>query len=77
MALIDTAVRGGGIIYTLDLLVRSQLQDGRLVSLLPDWKTLRRPLYVVYPQKRYLPGKARAFIKFLENLPFADAASPG
>jgi LysR family transcriptional regulator for bpeEF and oprC len=70
IALIDAAERGIGIIYTLDLLVRSQLRDGKLVSLLTDWKSQQRPLYIVYPQKRYLPSKVKTFIKFIEGLDF-------
>lgn len=70
LALIDMAQRGAGIIYTLDLLVRAHLRDGRLIQLLPEWRTIRRPLYLVYPQKRYLPSKVRTFIKFIESLDF-------
>lgn len=75
IALINAAQRGGGIIYTLDLLIKSQLDDGTLVPVLTDWKTLRRPLYIVYPQKRYLPSKVKAFIKFVERLDFGATAS--
>lgn len=68
VALIDTAQRGGGIIYALDLLVRDALKEGRLVPVLTDWKTLQRPLFILYPQRRYLPGKVKTFIQFLERL---------
>lgn len=75
MALINAAQRGGGIIYTLDLLIKSQIEDGTLVPVLSEWKTQRRPLYIVYPQKRYLPSKVKTFIKFIERLDFGAATS--
>jgi LysR family transcriptional regulator for bpeEF and oprC len=72
VALIEMALLGGGIIYSLDILVRGALKEGRLVPVLTDWKTLHRPLYILYPQKRYLTAKVKTFIKFLESLDFTS-----
>lgn len=72
-AAIELAQQGGGIVYMPDLLVRDHLRDGRLVSLLRGWRTLERPVYLVYPEKRHLPAKVRAFSDFLDRI-FADIA---
>jgi LysR family transcriptional regulator for bpeEF and oprC len=75
MALIDVALRGAGVIYILDLLVKQHLKDGALVPVLPDWRTTRRSLYLVYPQKRFTSKKTKAFISFIEQLNLHDAKS--
>jgi LysR family transcriptional regulator for bpeEF and oprC len=73
-AAIEMAQQGAGIVYMPDLLVRDRLRDGRLAPLLPGWRTLERPVYLVYPEKRHLPAKVRAFADFLDRI-FADIAS--
>ena len=78
-AAIEIALEDGGIIYMPDLLVRNHIRAGRLVPLLGEWSTRERPIYLVYPDKRYVPMKVRAFAGFIETL-FArlDAApAPG
>ena len=75
-AAIELAQQGRGIVYMPELLVRDQLRDGRLVALLPGWRTLERPVYLVYPEKRHLPAKVRAFSDFLDRI-FADIAGEG
>lgn len=72
-AAIELAQQGAGIVYMPDLLVRDHLRDGRLVPLLPGWRTLERPVYLVYPEKRHLPAKVRAFSDFLDRI-FAGIA---
>ncbi|MDQ8729195.1 LysR family transcriptional regulator [Bradyrhizobium sp. LHD-71] len=67
-AAIELALQGGGVIYMPDLLVRDALRDGRLVSLLPEWSTRERPIYLVYPDKRYMPTKVRAFADFIDAI---------
>ncbi len=44
------------------------LQDGRLVQLLPDWKSDSIPIYVVYPPNRHLSAKVRAFVDWAAAL---------
>ncbi len=41
------------------------IRDGSLRRLLPDYEPLPLPVNVVYPQTRFLPARARAFIDFL------------
>ena len=77
-AAIEMALADGGIIYMPDLLVRDHIRAGRLVPLLREWSTRERPIYLVYPDKRYVPMKVRAFASFIESI-FArldSAAAP-
>jgi len=46
--------------------VRRHLEDGSLVSLLPGYTFATDvAIYAVYPHRRHLPAKTRAFIEFL------------
>jgi LysR family transcriptional regulator for bpeEF and oprC len=67
-AAIELALQGGGVVYMPDLLVRDDLRAGRLISLLPEWSTRERPIYLVYPDKRYMPTKVRAFADFIAGI---------
>jgi DNA-binding transcriptional LysR family regulator len=59
------AVRAGvGISVLPDFLVREDLQSGRLVRVLPQWKAKEIPVHVVYPSHRLLPVRVRTFIDF-------------
>ena len=67
-AAIVLAREAAGIVYMPDLLVSDDFRDGRLCGLLDGWTTLERPIYVVYPEKRHLPAKVRAFADFIAEL---------
>src|SRR5690606_14526546 len=62
-AVLHLVKQGAGIAAfpgTADL--RSEVSAGRLVRLLPGWKTNRMYLHAVYPGSIALPAKTRAFI---------------
>jgi DNA-binding transcriptional LysR family regulator len=48
-------------------LVHEELCSGALVRLLPDWELTHTPLWLVYPQQRQRPLRARVFIEFLQR----------
>ncbi|GAC1339160.1 MAG: LysR family transcriptional regulator [Acetobacteraceae bacterium] len=73
-AVLERARAHGGIVYLPDLLVRDHLRGGDLVALLEGWSTLERPVHVVFPAKRHLPAKVRAFADFIGDL-FASLPS--
>ncbi len=77
-ALLKTAVRGAAMVYVLDVLAQSYLKNGELVVLLPEWSTLRRTFYAVYPHSRFVLPKVRLFVNFLSTLfnvqPTAESA---
>jgi LysR family transcriptional regulator, regulator for bpeEF and oprC len=64
-ALMQTAVRGSGMIYILDILAQRYCASGDLVRILEDWQTDSQTFYAVYPKTRFTPAKVRAFIDFL------------
>jgi|HubBroStandDraft_3_1064219.scaffolds.fasta_scaffold10349_2 DNA-binding transcriptional LysR family regulator len=63
--LLALALKDTGILLGPDYLVADGLSAGRLVRLLPDYKTQETPVYAVYPHSHFLPAKTRTFIDFL------------
>jgi DNA-binding transcriptional LysR family regulator len=64
-ALLALALKDAGLLLAPDYLVDEDLRAGRLVALLPEYKTLQVPVYAVYPHSQHLSAKTRAFIDFL------------
>jgi DNA-binding transcriptional LysR family regulator len=67
-ALREAAVAGVGIAQGTWWLVRKELENGALRSLLPDHILEGNPVSVLYPPQRHLPAKLRAFIDFLVEI---------
>jgi DNA-binding transcriptional LysR family regulator len=62
----EWALAGLGVALKSTWDVRRHLEDGSLVSLLPRYTFASEvAIYAVYPHRRYLPAKTRAFIEFL------------
>jgi DNA-binding transcriptional LysR family regulator len=65
------AIGGMGIALLSEPTVRSCIQDGSLVRLLPDWRFAVRGfsngIYAVFRQSRTLPLKVRAFVDFIAD----------
>jgi len=62
----EWALAGLGIALKSTWDVRRHLEDGSLVSLLPGYTFATDvAIYAVYPHRRHLPAKTRAFIEFL------------
>jgi len=60
--LVGGAVAGLGILYTTDWYVSRELNDHRLVEIIPEWKLIDRgALYIVTPAAKGTPNKTRAF----------------
>ena len=66
-ALCAAAVAGLGLVLVPEWLVGLDLDEGRLVHVLPEHEVVpaASPLYALYPHQRHLPPKVRAFIDFL------------
>lgn len=45
--------------------VMDDLNDGRLVEVLPEWSGESAPLQLVFPSRRLLPARTRLFIDAL------------
>ncbi|MEX0956410.1 MAG: LysR family transcriptional regulator [Rhizobiaceae bacterium] len=59
------ALKGLGIVIQPSFNIWQDLQTGLLMPLLADWAIEELGVFVTFPERRYLPGKVRAFIDFL------------
>lgn len=65
LALRQALLGGVGITRTPTFVVGEDIATGRLVPLLKNYKTLEVSIYLVYPQRRHLSPKVRAFVDFV------------
>jgi DNA-binding transcriptional LysR family regulator len=59
------AVEGLGVAFEPDFIVGPDVREGRLVPLLQAFDVPPGSIYVVYPSRRHLSAKVRAFTDFL------------
>ena len=72
MALLEMTKAGLGISNAPDFFVKDALASGELVEILSEYKQKPLDIYVVYPNRRHLPAKVRAFIEFLASLGLSE-----
>jgi len=65
LALRKSLLAGMGLARTPTFLVGDDLRAGRLTAVLGDYRSLEVSIYLVYPQRRHLSPKVRAFADFL------------
>ncbi|PJG86363.1 LysR family transcriptional regulator [Conservatibacter flavescens] len=68
LTLTELAKSGIGIINSPRFLIEKELQSGELVEIFADYQQNKIDLNVLYPHRRYLAAKVRAFIDFLSEL---------
>lgn len=61
----EIAIAGGGIAMTPQFIVEDAINDGRLITILPDYTTLEFGLFAIYPHRKYVAKKVRCFIDFM------------
>lgn len=72
------AVAGHGIALKSHIDLQADLQAGRLVPLLPGWRTAPYPLHAILPSKHFIPRRVRALVDYLaQALHGLGATSPG
>jgi DNA-binding transcriptional LysR family regulator len=59
------AVHGAGLIFQPRFIVEQDVRAGRLVQVLPDYRSEELGMYAMYPSRRHLSAKVRSFIDFL------------
>ncbi len=64
-ALAAAAAAGLGIARIPLWLVREELADGRMRRILRDWRATPRPIFAIYPSRRFLAARTRIVIDFL------------
>lgn len=73
------AVAGAGLLSTLDFVVVEDLAAGRLVELLPEWRTAAPSAYAVWPANVAKGSLVSRFVDFLHQRitrTLADRAAP-
>lgn len=65
LAVRDALRAGFGLSLIPRLYVREDLAEGRLRTVLDDWTTVETTVYAVYPSRRHVPAKLRAFLDFV------------
>ena len=58
-------MNAGGILLQPSFMVSEDIREGRLVELLPAYRSIELGIYAVYPTRKHLASKVRAFINFL------------
>ena len=64
--LIRLAIAGAGIASVPDTFARPGVRSGQLRRVLPDWRPPSHTAWAVFPGRRLMPTKTRAFIDMLQ-----------
>lgn len=64
--LIRLAIAGAGIAAVPDVFAMTGVTQGQLQRVLPDWRLSSHPAWAVFPGRRLMPAKTRAFITMLQ-----------
>jgi DNA-binding transcriptional LysR family regulator len=59
------ALDGHGILMRAEWDIRSYLEDGRLVQVLPGWQTPNADIFAVYSQRHQMSNRIRSFVDFI------------
>ena len=65
LAVRDSLREGFGISLIPLMYVKEDITNGSLKTILNDWEYNETTLYAIYPSRRYLVSKVRAFVDFL------------
>lgn len=65
LALREVLLAGAGITVTPRFVVEPDLRAGRLTAVLEDYRLRELTVYAVYPERRHLSPKVRAFVDFI------------
>jgi DNA-binding transcriptional LysR family regulator len=65
LALREVLLQELGVTLTPTFMVGPDIATGRVQAVLSDYPTLELSIYAVYPQRRHLSPKVRAFVEFM------------
>jgi DNA-binding transcriptional LysR family regulator len=65
LAVRDALRAGFGVSLVPRVYVQDDLDRGALQAVLPDWLPVETYVYAVYPSRRHMVAKVRAFVDFL------------
>jgi DNA-binding transcriptional LysR family regulator len=61
----DVALAGGGVALLSEFMIADDLAAGRLVRVLPEWRTRLTEVHAVYPARHNLPPRLTLFLDHL------------
>lgn len=67
LGLREALLNEAGVTLTPTFVVGDDIKAGRLQAVLSDYKVLEVSIYAVYPQRRHLSPKVRAFVDFMDK----------
>jgi DNA-binding transcriptional LysR family regulator len=77
LALREALLNGAGVTLTPTFVVGADIRAGRLRAVLQGYRAMEVSIYAVYPQRKHLSPKIRAFVDFLaehiKDPPYWDA----
>jgi DNA-binding transcriptional LysR family regulator len=59
------ALAGHGVVLGPSFSFAADIEEGRLIPLLTDWRSRELPIHAVYPHRSLLSAKIRGFVDFL------------
>ncbi|QUT18112.1 LysR family transcriptional regulator [Rahnella inusitata] len=65
--LLESALAGTGIAYGPGFVFREYIKQGRLIELLPTYRTTELTIQAVYPSAIRIPFKVRSFVDFIAD----------
>jgi LysR family transcriptional regulator, transcriptional activator for dmlA len=71
---VNWALDGHGILMRAEWDIARYLQTGRLVQVLPGYRTPDADVYAVYPQRHQLSARVRTFVDFMADALAANVA---
>jgi len=80
LGLREALLRGAGITLTPSFVVGQDIAAGRLQAVLTTYKVQELSIYAVYPDRRHLSPKVRAFVDFMDqritDIPYWEHKQP-
>ncbi|WP_279203366.1 LysR family transcriptional regulator [Obesumbacterium proteus] len=66
-AIYEALLQGGGVCQMPTFIVGDALKRGELVTVLDEYALPEHAIYVVFPEKKYMPRKVGVFIDYLQT----------
>ncbi|OAN16741.1 LysR family transcriptional regulator [Photobacterium jeanii] len=66
-SVMQAAINGLGIACLPNYVVASAIKEQQLVTLMPDWYSPPRPIYMLYQRMGYIPLHISLFVDFMRN----------
>lgn len=66
-AICDAALNGLGIAVLCEWYVKKYLEQGKLISVMKDYKPATYDIHAVFPERKFVPQKVKRMIEFLAS----------